>query len=489
VIANDQQFCDPVSIVIFGASGDLTQRKLVPGLYNLYLKSRLPEQFRIIGVSRTEYSHKEFRDKVRDGVKDQSQETYDDEKWASFAEHIFYVPGDATELESYHELDDFINENEATSQNRLYYLSTAPSLYAPTLEKLNEAGMAKQDGGWRRIVVEKPFGYDLKTAQELDDIVHAVFDEGQVYRIDHYLGKETAQNILFLRFANTIFEPIWNRTYVDHVQITVVESGDVGRRADYYDKSGVMRDMFQNHLMQLLALTAMEPPISLNADHLRDEKSKVVNAIRAIPKHDTVRAQYDGYLETEGVAEDSQTPTYAALKLHVDNWRWQGVPFYLRSGKALKRKTSEIVIQFRRPPLTLFAEHPRSQSIPNTLSICIQPDEGIHLSFEAKLPDSRDGRQVELEFHYDDAFGANVIPEAYERLLLDALLGDAALFARTDEIEASWRLIDSIIDGWSKDDAPPMAHYKPGTWGPTEADNLLEPDGHEWYLGCEHCDD
>jgi len=486
---NSTELSEPVSIVIFGASGDLTQRKLIPGLYNLYLKNRLPEVFRIVGVSRTKYSDTEFREKVRGGVQNFTGETYTDDDWADFSQHLFYLPGDATSVDSYRELDNYLAEREGEVQNRLYYLSTAPSLYSPTLQNLDQAGMSDQTHGWRRIVVEKPFGYDLKSANELDDIVHDVFDEGQVYRIDHYLGKETAQNILFLRFANAIFEPIWNRTYIDNVQITVTESVDVGRRAGYYDQSGVLRDMFQNHLMQLLALTAMEPPISLGADDLRDEKSKVLNAIRSVKISDTVRAQYDGYLDAEGVADGSTTATYAAIKLYIDNWRWQGIPFYLRSGKALKRKASEITIQFRRPPLALFAAHPRKQSMPNALSICIQPDEGIHLSFEAKLPDAREGSQVEMEFHYDDAFGEGAIPEAYERLILDALLGDASLFARTDEIRASWKLVDSLFDGWSQAGAPPVARYKPGTWGPVEANELLDAEGHAWLLACEHCDD
>lgn len=487
-MAQQAEVCDPVNIVIFGASGDLTQRKLIPALYNLYIKGRLPEAFSITGVSRTGYSHDEFRDKVQEGVKSFSGETYSDADWGDFAQRVYYVPGNAKEVESYAELDRFITENGVNTGNRLYYLSTAPSLYVPTLENLHQAQMTDQAKGWRRIVIEKPFGYDLKSAHELNEIVHSAFDESQVYRIDHYLGKETAQNILFLRFANTIFEPIWNRNYINNVQITVAESVDVGRRAGYYDDSGVMRDMFQNHLMQLLALTAMEPPISLDATDIRNEKSKVLEAVRPVLPRDTVRAQYEGYCEAEGVAEDSQTPTYAAIKLYVDNWRWQGVPFYLRSGKALARKTTEIAIQFRQPPMTLFGQNyrDRERTHPNTLSLCIQPDEGIHLAFEAKLPDSREGRVVDMEFHYEDTFGPGAIPEAYQRLLLDALLGDAALFAREDEIEASWWLIDGILEAWNNHPNGKLTTYKPGTWGPVEADDLLDLDGYSWYLGCSH---
>jgi glucose-6-phosphate 1-dehydrogenase len=347
--------------------------------------------------------------------------------------------------------------------------------------------MVRDDEVWRRVVVEKPFGHDLASAHALNKALHGILQEDQIYRIDHYLGKETAQNILYFRFANTIYEPIWNRNYVDNVQITAVESVDVGHRAGYYDTAGVVRDMFQNHLMQLLSLVAMEPPASFDANEVRNEKAKLFRAIRPINLGQTVRAQYDGYCDTAGVAPNSMTPTYAAMELFVDNWRWQGVPFYLRSGKALKGKTTEIIIEFKRPPHLMFDDADEVEFEPNILSLCIQPDEGIHMTIETKVPDSSRMRPVEMEFHYDESFQGNMLPDAYERLLLDVLRGDASLFTRSDGIEAAWRLIDPVIFGWESDPAaPPMVLYEPGSWGPKEADELLGVDGRVWRLACGH---
>ncbi|MBI5957628.1 MAG: glucose-6-phosphate dehydrogenase, partial [Chloroflexi bacterium] len=359
-------------------------------------------------------------------------------------------------------------------------------LYVPIVEHLGQKGMAKHPDGWRRVVVEKPFGHDLASAHALNAALHRVFAEDQVYRIDHYLGKETAQNILFFRFANTIFEPVWSRNYVDHVQITVAEQVDVGHRAEFYDKAGVMRDMFQNHLLQLLSLVAMEPPASFQADALRNEKVKVLASIRPVAVKDTVRAQYKGYCDAKGVAPNSQTPTFAALKLYIDNWRWQGVPFYLRSGKALSSKESEIVVVFKCPPHMMFDPSAEEGCFaPNMLSLCIQPDERIHLKFEAKVPGShQDTRSVDMEFNYRSSFGGAPLPEAYERLLLDALNGDASLFTRSDEIEAAWRLVDPVLKNWQKPGAPPLVTYPLDSMGPVDSDRFMARDGRVWQSGC-----
>jgi len=474
------------SIVIFGASGDLTVRKLVPALFNQYCKGRLPKDFQVLGTARREISHEKFREDMRQGVENLAKMECPGKEWNEFSQRLWYLRGDSKQSEAYIALDEFLQELEGGPADRLYYLATAPSLFPVIVKELGKSGMARELDNWRRIVIEKPFGRDQNTALELNQAIHAVFNEAQVYRIDHYLGKETAQNILYFRFLNTIFEPIWNRNYISHVQITVAETVDVEHRAGYYDNAGVLRDMFQNHLLQLLALVTMEPPATFAADAVRNEKVKVLQAIRSIPLKDTVRGQYDGYCEADGVAEYSQTPTFAVLKLYIDNWRWQSVPFYLRSGKALPKKASEIVVEFKAPPHVMFHLPEGYKLTSNFISLCIQPDEGIHLRFETKVPDSQqETRSVDMDFHYHETFGEKALPDAYERLLLDAIQGDPSLFTRSDEIEAAWGIIDPLLKAWEKSPvAPGSATYGRGTWGPPEANSFIQRDGFSWLFGC-----
>jgi glucose-6-phosphate 1-dehydrogenase len=484
-MSSDTQHEKPTTIVIFGASGDLTARKLMPALFNQHRKRRLPANTRIVGYARRPYSRADFQALMLEAASSFAGVPIDPAVWYDFSSRIFYARGDLDTPNDYDALSVFLAGIENGPANRIYYLATAPEFYPAIVTHLCAAGMSEENDGWRRVIIEKPFGHDQATARDLNDIVHKAFREHQVYRIDHYLGKETAQNILFFRFANSIFEPIWNRNYIDHVQITVAESVDVGHRAGYYDQAGVMRDMFQNHLLQLLALVAMEPPIEFEATAVRNEKMKVLSALQpmALDKiaSSTVRAQYDGYAAAPGVAPESQTPTYAALRLQIDNWRWQGVPFYLRSGKALKTKLSEVVIQFRSPPHVLFKGMELNRMNPNVLVLGIQPNEGMRLTFETKVPDSPQAtRSVDMEFHYSSSFGESAIPEAYERLLLDAILGDASLFIRGDEIDRAWGLIDSILAGWASPFAPPLAQYPQGSWGPAESNALLARDGRAW---------
>ena len=478
----------PISIVIFGASGDLTQRKLIPALYNLYQKQRLPE-IRIIGTSRTEYSDQEFRDRLLEALQKFSPDSFHEKSWNEFSKHIYYRSGNLTEQQDYQKISDTLADLETIPSNRLFYLAISPEFYHETVLQLGESGLARQKNElnvpWTHIVVEKPFGRDLKTAKELNETIHKVFTEDQVYRIDHYLGKETAQNILFFRFANTIFEPIWDRRYVDNIQITVAESLDVGHRAGYYDKAGILRDMFQNHLFQLLSLVAMEAPASFDADAIRNERVKLLRSIHPLKRKDSVAGQYVGYCSSEGVEEYSRTPTYAALKLMIDNWRWKGVPFYLRSGKSLKNKATEITIEFQKPPHLMFGMSDLEEITPNILSICIQPDEGIHLKFQAKEPDSEQNmRAVNMEFHYQKFFGGVKLPEAYERLLSEAIEGDPSLFTRSDAIETAWSIIDPLIQSWEDQTSDDLAVYDPGSWGPREAEELLERDGRSWRMNC-----
>ena len=475
------------SIVIFGASGDLTWRKLIPALYNNFKKERLSETVNIIGFARRPYTDETFRVYLREGVSTVSPETFDEIVWEKFSRRLHYFQGNLDRSEDFAALNEFLEKLEDIPANRLYYLATSPEYYAPVAGFLGAANMSRakdKQAVWRRIIIEKPFGVDLASAQDLNHALHAVFDESQIFRIDHYLGKETSQNILFFRFANTIFEPVWNRRYVDNIQITVAEDLDVGHRAGYYDGAGVVRDMFQNHILQLLALVAMEPPSSFNADSIRNEKVKVLDSIRPLSINDVVRGQYSGYSNAVGVGPGSQTPTFAAFKLLIDNWRWKGVPFYLRSGKALNRKVSEIIIEFQRPPHLMFHLPSDADFTPNILSLSIQPDEGIHLRFEAKLPDSeQDMRSVDMDFLYRSSFNGALLPDAYERLLLVAIEGDASLFTRSDAIEASWKLIDPVLQGWEQPDSPELVIYKPGTWGPRSSDELLSRDKRKWRTG------
>ena len=479
------------TIVIFGASGDLTTNKLAPALADLYAKGRLGPEVKIVGVARGDMTADEFRASFYEGFGKGSDFPPAPEIWNDFAGRVHCCYGDVTAPDGFTELERVLAEVESPGSppNRLYYLALAPFLFAPAIESLGRAGYQAENGCWRRVVVEKPFGVNLETARELNRIVHSVFAEHQVYRIDHYLGKETVQNLLVFRFANAIFEPIWSRNYIDNIQITVSESVSIAERAAYYDNAGVLRDMFQSHILQLLAVVAMEPPSTFEADTLRNEKVKVLEAVRHISPQDAptyaVQGQYDGYLDEPGVPPDSRTATYAALRLDVDNWRWQGVPFYLRSGKALDSKKTEVLIQFRRPPHLIFPQGRSEDITSNTLSICVQPNEGVHLEFQAKTPDSGlELRPVNLEFHYEDSFGGQEIPDAYERLLLDALNGDASLFIRSDEIEQSWSIMDPLIAGLSASAARLPEVYDRGSDGPFSAHDFLARDGRAWLGKC-----
>ncbi len=483
----------PCIVVIFGASGDLTKRKLLPALWALAEAQQLPPGFSVVGVARTPKTHDEFRQEFRASLKD--GDGADAALLDGFLQGLFYLPGNINEETTYHRLNDLlrtIDLERDTGGNRVFYLATQPSFFAPAMQHLGSSGLANRqaDGtGWTRVVVEKPFGRDLRTARELNRQVLDVFDERQVYRIDHYLGKETVQNLMVLRFANTIWEPVWNRRYVDHVQITVAESLGVEGRGGYYEEAGLVRDMIANHLLQLLTIVAMEPPVAFDADAVRDEKVKVLRAVRRFTperiKSDAVRGQYGAglsgarpvpaYREESKVSPRSSTETYAALRCFVDNWRWQDVPFLLRSGKRLAKRATEIAIQFRPVPHLLF-----EASTPDVLAIRIQPDEGISLQFDAKIPGpAMRHHPVLMDFRYGTSFG---IPpaEAYQRLLLDLMLGDGTLFARRDEVEAAWTIVDSLLDAWAEEPAEDFPNYEAGSWGPPAADDLLGTPERRW---------
>jgi glucose-6-phosphate 1-dehydrogenase len=480
---------EPAIIVIFGASGDLTKRKIMPALYALAYRRLLPEQCAIVGVARSEQSDEEFAAAMEEAVREFARDEFRQDVWDGMAAGIRYVAADLVNEEGGDRLARSLAEldkERGTRGNRVYYLAVPPSAFTIIVRELGERRTTE---GWTRLIIEKPFGRDLQSARELDDVIHEFFTEDEVFRIDHYLGKETVQNMLALRFANGIFEPIWNRQFIDHVQITVAEPIGIGSRAAFYEQAGAIRDIFQNHLLQLVTLTAMEPPIDFTADSVRNEKVKVLRSMHTPgPKH-VVRGQYGrgyvegvevkGYREEKGVDPASQTETFVAAKLFVDNWRWADTPFYVRVGKRLARRETTITIEFQRAPHPPFEEIAGEGLRPNELVVRVQPDEGVSLEIGAKVPgQGMTIRPVHMDFLYGGAFRTGM-PEAYERLILDAMLGDATLFNRTDEVEEQWALVDTIVAGWSRD-RPTFPNYAAGTWGPKAADELLLRDGRSW---------
>ncbi len=489
---------DPCVMVIFGAAGDLTGRKLIPALYNLAKADLLPKEFAVVGVARSPVTNEDFRKKILEEVKEYGEEEIDPTLWETFSRRFYYFKGDFNNQDLYPQLKDFlakIDRDHSTQQNYFYYLATAPDYFGPIVEKLAAAALMEQTGEhWRRVIIEKPFGHDLESAKALNQQLRKVAEENQIYRIDHYLGKETVQNIMAFRFANGIFEPIWNRRYIDHVQITVAETVGVEGRGSYFDHAGSLRDMVPNHIMQLISLTAMEPPISFQADAVRDEQAKILHAIQPMSDQEvlnrSVRGQYgEGILGGErvpayraeaDVAADSRTETFVAVKVNIDNWRWADVPFYLRTGKRMPMRNTYIVIQFRRAPFVLFRDTPVEHLMPNQLVLHIQPEEGISLRFAAKVPGPVMRLDpVDMNFEYQEYFGKQP-STGYERLLHDCMIGDQTLFQRADMVEAGWCVVNPILDLWKALPPRNFPNYAAGTWGPKEADELLERDGRRW---------
>jgi glucose-6-phosphate 1-dehydrogenase len=486
------------TIVIFGASGDLTHRKLIPALYHLYENGMLPKDFAILGVSRTEFSDQTFREKMQASLVKNEKHQCDALK--SFSEHLYFESLNTSDVSLYAGLKarlSELNKKHQTGGNTVYYLSTPPSLYGVIPECLAAHGLNDESDGWKNLIIEKPFGYDLDSAKSLDKQIHASFQEHQIYRIDHYLGKETVQNLLVLRFSNAMFEPLWNHNYIDHVEITSAEFLGVEERGGYYDDAGAVRDMFQNHLLQVLAMVGMEPPSVINADSMRDEVVKVMQCFRPLSedclKNNLVLGQYTasmvrgqslpGYREEAGVADDSRTETYVGLKMFIDNWRWAGVPFYVRTGKRLPTRVTEVVIHFKTTPHPVFGINAPE----NKLIIRIQPDEGILLSFGLKKPGSGfEAKEVSMDFHYQDLEESNMLT-AYERLIHDSMKSDATLFARTDAVEACWKFVQPMLD--YKENPEHLFGYAAGTWGPKEADSILVNDGRKWRFPCKNLTD
>jgi glucose-6-phosphate 1-dehydrogenase len=489
---------DPCIMVIFGAAGDLTRRKLVPALYNLAKANLLSREFAILGVAHTKMSAEDFRNRLSDDIKHYAGKDLDPDIWEWFLQRLYYISAEFDDKNLYAQLKttlDQLDKEHSTHQNYFFYLATGPDFFGQIVEQLSAVGLLEEkDHYWRRVIIEKPFGRDLESAKVLNQQLLKFASEKQIYRIDHYLGKETVQNILAFRFANGIFEPIWNRRYIDHVQITVAETVGVEKRGGYYDSAGALRDMVPNHIMQLISLTSMEPPVSFRADAVRDEQAKILHAIQPLSSEDvlsrTVRGQYGpgvidnhpvpGYRQEPGVPPDSRTETFVAMKLAIDNWRWADVPFYLRTGKRLAAQTTEIVIQFRRAPFVLFRDTPVENLMPNQLVLHIQPEEGISLQFAAKVPGPimRLGG-VDMNFKYADYFGTQP-STGYERLLHDCMIGDATLFQRADMVEAGWCVVSPVLDVWKALPPRNFPNYPAGSWGPKDSDELLDRDGRTW---------